>query len=62
MPDANKALELDAKDADSYDTRAHIYEVMGQKDKAISDYRKALELDPSMEESKEGLKRLTAAP
>jgi hypothetical protein len=33
---------------------------MGERDKAIADFKKAVELSPEMEGSKEGLKRLTA--
>jgi len=38
------------------------YEKLGQRDTAIADFRKALELDPSQEESKKGLKRVGVIP
>jgi tetratricopeptide (TPR) repeat protein len=58
LPNADKAVALDVKSANAYDTRAHIYEALGKKNEAISDYRKALSLVPELQESKLGLKRL----
>lgn len=46
----------------AYDTRAHIYEALGQKDDAIFEFRKALSLNAQLESSIEGLKRLAATP
>jgi tetratricopeptide (TPR) repeat protein len=43
-------------------TRAEILEKLGQREKAIADYRAALKLNPANDDSKAGLKRLGAAP
>jgi len=53
-------LELGRNNATALDTRGHIYEVLEQKAKAIADFRKAIELGSSNEESKKALKRLSA--
>jgi tetratricopeptide (TPR) repeat protein len=37
-------------------------EKLGQREKAIADYRAALKLNPANDDSKAGLKRLGAAP
>jgi tetratricopeptide (TPR) repeat protein len=56
LPDANRAVALAPKDADSIATRAEIYEKLGKRDYAIADYRQALSLAPEL--AQEGLKRL----
>ena len=61
LEDANKSLQLRPYGADAFDTRAHIFEILGRRAEAISDYQKALRLNPDIEGSKEGLKRLGAA-
>ena len=58
LSDAMRAVELDSNVANYYDTRAHIYEMLNHKDDAIADYRKALLLDPTRQECREGLGRL----
>jgi Flp pilus assembly protein TadD len=60
LPDANRAVTLAPEDADSIETRAEIYEKLGQRDKAIADYRQTLSLDPNMKSAQNGLKRLGA--
>ena len=62
LPDVQRALELDPELAAAYDTRGHILEALGRKEEAISDFRKALALDPGETGSSEGLQRLGAAP
>lgn len=62
LADADKAVALAPKDANSIETRAEIYEKLGQRDKAVADYRASLKLVPSMQEAKDGLKRLGATP
>jgi Flp pilus assembly protein TadD len=62
LPDAEKAVSLAPKDANTFGTRAAIFERLGQRDKAISDYRTKLKLVPNDDFAKDGLKRLGAAP
>ena len=50
------------KDAHVYHNRGAAYEDKGDHDRAIADYRRALQFDPSIEASKEGLKRLGVSP
>lgn len=59
LSDVEASIATDAANAASLDTRAHIFEAMGDTDAAIRDYRRALEIDPELAESKEGLQRLT---
>lgn len=72
----NRALELDPKFAEAYDTRAHIYWAMARNPEllipekvselgayaanALKDYRKALELKPDLQESIRGLAEMGA--
>ena len=62
IADFSKALELNPKDAHLYHNRGAAYEDKGDHDRAIADYRRALQFDPSIEASKEGLKRLGVSP
>ncbi len=54
-------IVLEPKTANYYILRASVYEKTGAKDKAIADYRKALEIDPSNKDAQAGLKRLGAS-
>lgn len=45
MADYTKAIELDARLTDAYIFRGHLYTAMGQDDRAVGDYTKALELE-----------------
>ena len=60
LEDAGKALQIRPYDADALDTRGHILEILGRREEAIIEYKKAIRLDPDIESSKEGLKRLGA--
>jgi Flp pilus assembly protein TadD len=62
LADANKSISLVSTDANAYETRAEIYEKLGQRDKAIADYRKSVALDPKQKLSRDALKRLGVAP
>ncbi len=62
LPDANRALQLNPRYAYALDTRAHIYEALGRRQEAIRDHRQVLRLNPSLKESREGLRRLGATP
>ena len=58
----SKAIRRDATSASAYRNRAIAYEHLGRISEAISDYRKALLLDPRDTVASEGLKRLGARP
>ena len=46
----------------AYYNRGIAYQKKGDKDQAIADYRKALEINPSDQDAKNNLKRLGAMP
>ena len=54
------AIALNPLDLDSLIGRGYSFESIGQKDKAIADYRTVLKFDPSNKNAKNGLKRLGA--
>lgn len=58
LPDAVRAVELDPLDASCLDTRAHILEALGDRAAAARDFRKAVELGPTLKESVAGVNRL----
>jgi Tfp pilus assembly protein PilF len=60
LTDANKAIEIDPNDPNAYDTRGTIHVKLGLRDKAIADFRKALQLNPAMQSSAEALRKLGA--
>ena len=62
LMDANKAVELLPDKAYAWDTRGHIAEALNNRTQAISDYRKALQLDPQSDGAREALKTLGAQP
>ena len=51
----NKALEINPKSALAYCNLGWTYEAIGDERKAIADYRKALEIDPSLEAARDNL-------
>jgi tetratricopeptide (TPR) repeat protein len=57
IADLNKALELNPKSALAY---CWTYEAMNDERKAIAHYRKALEIDPSLETARDNLTLLGA--
>lgn len=50
------------RSANTYDSLGEALALAGRRAEAIAAYRKALELDPSLGSSREGLRRLSAAP
>ncbi|MDQ0396321.1 rhomboid family protein [Labrys monachus] len=58
---AESAVKSAPDTAAFLDTRAHIYEALGERAKAVADYEAALRQDPSIQESKDGLARLTGS-
>lgn len=61
LPIVMKALELE-KTPNILETRAEIYEKLGRREEAISDYRAALAGAPTMQPAKDGLARLGVKP
>jgi TPR repeat protein len=62
LPDAEKSLELRPDNPFFLNTRGQILEALGRREDAIADFRSALAKNPNIQESKDGLKRLGAAP
>jgi tetratricopeptide (TPR) repeat protein len=62
LADADAALKIKADAAQALDTRGHILEALGRREEAIADFRRALAIEPRLSGSREGLKRLGAAP
>jgi len=62
LKDLNAAIALDAKSNTAFFYRAQVNEGLGKKDDAIADYRRALGVDPSDQDSKAALTRLGAKP
>ena len=61
LADANKAVAMEPT-ADHFQCRAEIQEKLGQRAKAISDYRAELKLVAGDQDAMNGLKRLGAKP
>jgi len=61
IADATQAIKLSPANANCYDTRGWAYLGKGDNNKANDDFLKALQLDPNMESSKEGLKKTREA-
>ena len=59
---ASKAIELKPDESIGYRVRGYAYELSGQRDKAIADYRMALKFDPDAENLKAALIRLGVTP
>jgi len=62
LKDLNAAIGLNAKSNLAFYYRAEVYEGLGRKDDAIADYRQALAVAPSDQDSKDALKRLGINP
>jgi tetratricopeptide (TPR) repeat protein len=60
IADLNKAIEINPKSALAYSNLGWTYEAMGDEREAITQYRKALEIDPSLEAARDNLKLLGA--
>ena len=56
----NKAIEINPKSALAYSNLGWTYEAIGDERRAIAHYRKALEIDPSLEAARDNLKLLGA--
>lgn len=62
LPFAERAVRSSPDDAAYLDTRAHLLEALGERQRALDDYRAALKKDPKQKESIEGLKRMGETP
>ena len=62
LTDANIAVTLLPDKDFVWDTRGHINEQLGNRVQAISDYRRALQLNPQAASSRDGLVRLGQRP
>ena len=60
LPDAERALLFRPGNADALDTRGQILEALGKREEAVADFRRALSKDPTLQTSKDALKRLGA--
>ena len=60
IADYDKALQYDPADAYSWNNRGHAKMRLGNKAGAIADFRKALEINPSLRTAREGLQQLGA--
>jgi tetratricopeptide (TPR) repeat protein len=59
---SSKMIELKPNNPDGYQLRGYAYELSGQRDKAITDYRMTLKLHPDAENVKQALTRLGTTP
>lgn len=59
LEDVERSLQLKPDNAYALDTRAHILEAMGEDAKALADFERALALDPDIDESRQGVERLS---
>jgi tetratricopeptide (TPR) repeat protein len=59
---SSKMIELKPDDADGYQLRGYAYELDGQRDQAIADYRTTLKFHPDAENVKQALTRLGVTP
>lgn len=59
LAEFGRALALAPRDARNFNNRGSALEALGQVDAARDDYRRALEMDPSLEPARENLQRLS---
>ena len=60
LADAEQSVKLKPGAAQALDTRGHIYEALGRRQEAIADFRGALAIEPRLQGSRDGLRRLGA--
>jgi Tetratricopeptide repeat len=48
LPDAERSLQLLPNNAHLLDTRGHIFEALGRREEAITDFRRALSINPKL--------------
>ena len=59
---AQKAVELEPNNAMALDVRGRLFEVLGHRNDAISDFERALAINPHMTETADALGKLTVRP
>jgi tetratricopeptide (TPR) repeat protein len=62
LSDTERALQLSPNSAFALNARGQILGALGRRQDAIADFRKALAIDPNIEDSRDGLRRLGATP
>ena len=62
IADFDETIKRNPNYAITYTNRGYAYEKKGDKDQAIADFRKALEINPSTQDAKDSLKRLGVTP
>ncbi|MEM6496552.1 MAG: tetratricopeptide repeat protein, partial [Pseudomonadota bacterium] len=58
VADYSRLVQLMPENADAYNNRGYAYHQLGDRARAIADYRKALELNPALVQPRENLKAL----
>ena len=62
VADLNKAIAMNGGDPEAYYDRGLVYAVRGERDPAIADFKKALELKPDFQEARTALETLGVQP
>jgi tetratricopeptide (TPR) repeat protein len=60
--DAERSLQLRPNDAATLYTRGRIFETLGRREDAITDFRRSLAISPNYQGSRDALKRLGVSP
>jgi Tfp pilus assembly protein PilF len=58
LADAETAVKLRPDAAHALDVRGHVLEALGRREEAVADFRRALAIEPRLQGSRAGLKRL----
>lgn len=58
----DQALSLDPNSASAHDIKAQLLAALGRRKDAIAEYKKALAIEPDLQESLDGLKALQGKP
>ena len=59
IDDLTRTLATNTRDAVALTRRGQAYEALGQLDKALDNFRSALEITPRLESAEEGFARIT---
>jgi Tfp pilus assembly protein PilF len=58
LSDVDQALSLDPNSAYGHNVRAYILVALGRRNEAVAEYKKALAIEPGLQESVQGLQAL----